>query len=361
MSRICILGDTHIGCRNDHIAFHDYAEKFYKNVFFPYLKDHKIKMVIQTGDLFDRRKFINFNTLHRSKEYFFSEFSKVFEPIRLWTYIGNHDSYYRNSLKVNSSKLLVGSGPAPIEVVEYPRSITIGNLEVDIIPWICEDNRKQIEEFIQKSESRVCFGHFEIKGFEMDRGNICHDGIDREYLNKYEMVISGHFHHPSTDGHIFYVGAPMQFTWSDYGDRRGFHIFDTESLDLEFIENPYKMFHKITYNDEVETLESVSEKDFGEITTTMVKVVVVKKDNPVLFDHFMDGVYKAQPLDVTIVEDFTDYNLVTEGEIVDQAATTTDILDNYVDSIEIGLDKNKMKSILREVYTLALDSNNDII
>ena len=31
---------------------------------------------------------------------------------------------------------------------------------------------------------------------------------------------------------------------------RGFHIlFDTETRELEFIQNPYEMFHKIYYDD----------------------------------------------------------------------------------------------------------------
>jgi DNA repair exonuclease SbcCD nuclease subunit len=362
--KLAILGDCHFGMRNDMVAFHDYYRKFYQEVFFPYLRENNITKVIQTGDLFDRRKFINFNSLYLARQYFFNEFGED-SDLSLITYIGNHDIYYKNTLEINSSKMLITNFAT---VIEKPITQNFGSdLSIDIIPWICEDNEQEIKEFIAKSTSKVCFGHFEIKGFEMDRGYVCTGGIDRESLSKYNMVITGHFHHRSTDGHIFYVGSPGEMTWADYGDRRGFHIFDTETLDLDFIENPFSMFHKVVYNDDqnsvssfgLTSLESVQNKDFSKFANTMVKVVVAHKDNPVLFDHFMDALYKVHPLDVTIVEDFTDYSQYGEDDVINQADSTTDILDKYVDSIEVGLDKGKMKTLLREVYTQALD--NDIL
>jgi DNA repair exonuclease SbcCD nuclease subunit len=355
MSKIAILGDCHFGVRGDNIAFHDYARKFYENVFFPYLNDNNIDIVIQTGDMFDRRKFINFNTLHLVREYFFNKI--LDNQITLLTYVGNHDSYFRNTLKVNSLRLL--AEPFVARIIEKPQSIILPDgYVVDIIPWVCDENEQEIKDFIAASDSEICFGHFEIKGFEMDRGNVCLVGIDRESLDKYKMVITGHFHHRSSDGHIFYVGSPMEFTWADYGDKRGFHVFDTDTYELEFIENPYKMFHKIIYDDRVETLESIADRTFETYTNTMVKVIVANKDNPILFDHFMDALYKVQPLDVTIVEDFSENLELSEDDAIDQASSTTEILNRYVDSIEIGLDKDKMKNVLHEVYNKALEKES---
>ena len=58
--RICLLGDTHFGVRNDSKAFHAYYEKFYQQTFFPILEERGVRTIIQLGDLFDRRKYINF-------------------------------------------------------------------------------------------------------------------------------------------------------------------------------------------------------------------------------------------------------------------------------------------------------------
>ena len=68
--KICLLGDTHFGMRGDSLEFHKYIKKFYDNIFFPYLIENKIDTVFQLGDLFDRRKFINFNSLYLCRKYF---------------------------------------------------------------------------------------------------------------------------------------------------------------------------------------------------------------------------------------------------------------------------------------------------
>jgi len=90
--KVCLLGDTHFGIRNDSMTFHRYLDKFYTEIFFPYLKEHNIKTVIQLGDLFDRRKYINFVSLSESRRYFFDRLKD--EGIHLHALIGNHDIFW---------------------------------------------------------------------------------------------------------------------------------------------------------------------------------------------------------------------------------------------------------------------------
>ena len=56
------LNDTHFGARNDSPAFIKYFNRFYDEIFFPYLQEHNITTLIHLGDVVDRRKFINYNT-----------------------------------------------------------------------------------------------------------------------------------------------------------------------------------------------------------------------------------------------------------------------------------------------------------
>ena len=187
----------------------------------------------------------------------------------------------------------------------------------------------------------------------MDKNNVCEHGMPREELDMYDMVISGHFHQKSTDGHIFYVGAPMEHTWSDYDQDRGFHIFDTDKRTLEFIENPYKMHEVVTYNDSNETLESMSAKDYSPYSDLYVKVVVEEKKSPVLFDIFINELYKVDPLDINIVENFME---IQEEVDVDQSEDTMTIIHKCVDSTETDLDKGKLKNVMNMVYKEALNS-----
>ena len=356
--KIAILGDTHFGMRNDSAVFNELARKFYTEVFFPYLEQHGIGMVVQLGDLFDRRKYINFNTLSTAKEYFFDPLRE--KGISLYALIGNHDIFYRNTLKVNSPQLLLPDY-SNIHVIDKPSVLDVDDFMVDVIPWICEENEKEVAEFINNSKNPMCFGHLELAGFEMDRGNFCHEGMDAALLSKYERVISGHFHHKSEKGNILYTGVPYQMTWADWNDPKGFHVFDTETREIEFVRNPHEIYVKIGYNDDNLFFDEVQNGDYSAFTGKYVKVVVEKKSNSFLFETLIEALTKANPIDVSIVEDFTtDMSIIDpngDGEI-DQADDTLAIIDKVVDGMEIDLQKPRLKSILREVYNEALASES---
>jgi hypothetical protein len=349
--KIALITDTHFGGRSDSLAFNEYFFKFWENVFFPYLEKHNIKTIIHLGDVVDRRKFINYVTLHSLRTRFADRLTK--NGMTMWTLVGNHDIPYKNTNEVNAIKELFNNNPN-INVIEHPITMEFDGLPIAMIPWINNENYSDTIKLIEESPASIAMGHLELAGFEMDRGNICIGGLNRETFKKFETVYTGHFHHRSTDGHIYYLGNTYEMTWSDYDDKRGFHIFDTETREAEFIENPYRMFHKVIYDD---TDLPVDDENFNvaDYNSVYVKVVVIKKSNPARFDKFMDALYKVQPLDISIVEDFTEYSDLSEDDIVNQADETHVILDKYVDGLEINLDKDKLKNVLRNIYTEAHD------
>jgi len=349
--RMCILGDTHFGMRGDSIIFHKHYEKFYDTVFFPYLKENNIDTIFQMGDLFDRRKFINFNSLFLCRKYFFNRLKE--NNITFYSILGNHDITYRNTLEINSSQLLLNEYD---NITVYDEFVTkeFDGIPIDIVPWLCDDNEERIKESIKNSRSQLCIGHFEIRGFEMDKGNISQTGIDKSLLSKYDMVLSGHFHHKSDDGQIFYVGTPGQMTWADYKDPRGFHIFDTNTRELEFIQNPFEIFHKISYDDRDKSIEDFKKFDFTQYQDSYVKVVVLHKQNPFLFDYLTDNLYKAGAADIAIVEDFNDDLIVNDDDIINQAEDTMTILSKYIDGLSLNVESEKLKTLMRELYVEAL-------
>ena len=352
--KLCILGDTHFGARGDSLDFHKYFQKFYDEVFFPYLIENDIKVVFQMGDLFDRRKFINFNSLYLSRKYFFEKCERL--GIKLHTLIGNHDVAYKNTLEVNSPSLLLNEY-SNIEIYEEFDTVDFDGVSIDVVPWICDDNVDDIFNRMKESKAQICFGHFEIAGFEMDRGNICESGIDKQSLSKYDVVLTGHFHHKSTDGNITYVGTPYEMTWADWNDPKGFHIFDTETREMNFVKNTFSMFHKITYDDGKTTFEDWKEYDFSKLKECYVKVVVLNKQNPFLFDHVIDSLYKAGVSDLSIVEDFTDVNVDLDQDIIDQAEDTITILSKYIDNLTLDVEPEKLKTLMRELYVEALNTD----
>jgi predicted phosphodiesterase len=346
VSKIAILGDTHFGMRGDSIAFHNHYREFYSKHFFPYLVQHGIRTIFQLGDLFDRRKYISFQSLALSRKYFFDEIHRL--DLEMHTLLGNHDITFKNTLEINSPELLL-QDYKNVYVYNEPYDWN----GIDIIPWICKDNEDEVLDFIKRSNNEVCFGHFELQGYKMDQGTICHEGMNASILSKYDLVLSGHFHHKSNNGSIIYVGTPGEMTWMDYNDERGFHIYDTETRQLEFIKNPMRMFYKIHYNDDNMFYNDIINDDYSHLANKYVKVVVEKRNNTFLFDTLIDSLTKVSPLEVSVVEDFASITDSVNVE-VDQAEDTITILNKYVDGLSLPVEPDKIKTVLRDVYNEAL-------
>jgi DNA repair exonuclease SbcCD nuclease subunit len=352
--KIAIITDQHFGARNDSPQFLDYYEKFYTETFFPRLEQEGIKTVLILGDTFDRRKYINFYTLKRAKDMFFSRLHA--HGIKVHMLAGNHDTYFKNTNEVNSVGLLLQEYDN-INIIDHPTTIHLGDgvdpfkYPICMMPWICAENHNDSLETLKDTKAEICMGHFEIAGFAMHRGMPSQEGLKRELFRKFDFTFSGHYHHKSDADGIFYLGNPYQLTWQDYGDSRGFHIFDMDERTLDFVENPNVMFHRIVYDDKAETIKEITDKKFDKYTNTYVKVVVINKTNPYLFDKFMNNLYNVNPADITIAEDFTDLTEGLDDDMVDQAEDTLSILNKFVDSVqEEKIDNTKLKKLLKELY-----------
>jgi DNA repair exonuclease SbcCD nuclease subunit len=358
--KVAIITDQHFGARNDSIHFLDFYEKFYRDVFFPALKKNDIKTLLILGDTFDRRKYVNFYSLKRTKEMFFDVLHEM--KIEVHMLAGNHDTYFKNTNDVNSVDLLLREYDN-INVIDSPQTIHLeyGNTSSDVcmIPWICPENYNNCMSEMNNTSATLCMGHFEIAGFAMYRGMPSEEGLERGLFRKFDCTFSGHYHHKSSSDDIYYLGNPYELTWQDYNDQRGFHIFDLNNRELTFIPNPYKMFHRIVYDDKQETITEITNKDLTEYANTYVKVVVINKTNPYLFDKFMNNLYNVNPVDITVAEDFTDLNEGIDDNMVDQAEDTLTILNKYIDNIkEDSIQNDKLKTLMKELYIEALNTES---
>lgn len=350
--KIALISDTHAGARGDNPIFNEYFFKFWENVFFPYLKENNITQICHLGDVVDRRKFINFVILNSWRKRFFDVLKR--EDITMDVIVGNHDVTYKNTNEINAMHELFDHYDN-INVLIEPRDVDYDGTSIAMVPWINVSNYEQSMEFLKNSKSQIVFGHFEIAGFEMDRGNICHTGLDMKSFDRFDMVLSGHFHHKSNNGNIHYLGNQYEMTWADYNDQRGFHVFDTDTRELTFVPNPYRMFHKLSYDDGQQDFDYWKEYNYDELKDCYVKVVVVNKQNPYLFDKVIDDLYKAEVADIAIVEDLTDVALDVDEDIINQAEDTMTILNKYIDGLTLNVEPDKLKNIMRELYVESLN------
>ena len=336
MSKVLLITDQHFGVRNDNQHYVERYRKFYTEKVLPTIDKEGITEVLNLGDTFDRRKGVNFSSLEAAKEMWFRPLQD--RGIKQTILLGNHDIYFKNTLRVNSPELLLGEFDN-IEIIYCPGERVIGGKLMMLVPWICDENRQACWEAINDTDAKYCMGHFELNGFDPIPGYTMTHGDDPSPFKKFKMVCSGHYHVKSSKSNIRYLGNPCQLYWNDYGQERGFHILNNNGT-LTFHTNPFDTFHKIYYNDDV----SLSPVDIKRLEGMYVKVIVEDKKDQVKFDSLVRRLQAADLADLKIIEDMS-YELddVDDVEIED----TLTILEQCVSDFE---NKEGIFKILKSLY-----------
>ena len=334
--KLAVLSDTHAGVRGDAVSFADHQDEFYKEQFFPYCKEHGITTILHGGDFFDRRQFVTLKTMQRLR----STFCKLIKEgdYELHLIVGNHDVLYRNTNDVNSPDVLF-HGYDKVHVYKDPTVVH----DVMLVPWINKENYASTLAAMNETSAKFVLGHFEIAGFEMHRGAVAESGLDAELFNRFHTVMSGHFHTRSSSGNITYLGAPFEMTWSDYNDPKGFHIFDTETGQLDFIQNTVSMFFRCEY-DTVENVRSWTPYKPTLLTDKYVKIIVKNKGSAYEFDKWIKEITAYGPADIQIIEsaiDITGVELSLE-ELEQKSKSNLDIVKDYVYNLQVD-DSKKTK------------------
>lgn len=354
MTKIALINDLHFQARNASQVFADYFNKFYQHVFIPYLKEHDIKHVAMLGDITDSRKYLNFLSGHRVHNDLMKPLSDA--GVNVYVFPGNHDAYYKADNSINSLRVLYGDRELPgMHIVDKPTEFEFDGCTILMLPWIASGNMAESFQVMKKTKADILFAHLELAGFEMYQGNFIEHGMDKDLFSKFDMVMTGHYHHKSTQGNIHYLGTQFEITWADYNDQKGFHVFDTETRELEFVPNPYKIFKKVYYDDiQCASLDDVmAGLDVDELAGCYVKLVVSSKSNPYWFDVFFDALEKSELVNLQIVDEslniYSEYQ-DTEGTVED----TITILNKYIEGLDLDTDKAKLEGLMKNLYEEAV-------
>ena len=343
--KVAIITDQHFGARKNSKLFHDYFLKFYNDVFFPTLEEQGITTVVDMGDTFDSRKGIDFSALSWAKNNYYDRLQEM--GVTVHTIVGNHTAYYKNTNQVNAVDLLLREYDNVI-VYSEPTEVLLDKLNVLFLPWINQENEELSLNTIKKTTCRCAMGHLELQGFRVNRQIIMEHGLESKLFEKFETVFSGHYHTRSTNGTVSYLGNPYEMFWTDVGDTRGFHIFDTDKLTHEPVNNPYRLFYNIYYEDtDYQTF------DTREYENKIVRVIVRKKSDTKKFEKFVDKLYASNIAELKIIENFA----IQEVEDFEafESEDTLSILNRYIEEAEIGLDKSIVQKMIQEIYQEACE------
>ena len=344
---IALITDQHLDGRKNSQIFWDYFLKFYENVFFPSLEKYKVKNIIDLGDTFDNRKGIDLAAWYRIKKNYYDRLAEMGVTIHM--IVGNHTAYYKNTNKINTPELLLETYEN-INIYSEVTDIEVEGLKITMLPWINSENHQKVFEHLQNTDSKIIMGHLEISGFQAIPGHTFEGGLQPEVFNRFDKVLSGHFHHKSERGNIKYLGNPYELFWNDYKAERGFHLLDPKTTKIGFIQNPYRMFRKLFYNDKENDYTSF---DASEYKDSYIKVIVEDRTDNYLFEQVIEKLYDVGIHDLKIIED-QNVNFDETSENLEGEDTLT-ILNRYIEETEINLDKADLKNIIKSIYVEACE------
>lgn len=256
--KIGIVGDVHfskyssiVRSRGDNFSTRleylikslSWAEKVFK--------EHGCVEEIYLGDFFDKPDLsaeeitalseVEWNTSSRLKHFI----------------VGNHESCV-SSLIYNSTQILHKIGVVEDTSYIYPVD---ENTEFLFLPYILEEDRKPLVDYLQnrnKNKKLIVFSHNDIKDFQMGPFLSTTGFKVDEIEANCDLYINGHLHNGGwVTKKILNLGNLCGQNFSEDAFKYEHHIaiLDTDTMQLEFIENPYALnFYKV----EVDTLDILS-------------------------------------------------------------------------------------------------------
>lgn len=346
--KICILGDLHFGARNSNLIVQNWQEKFFMDFFWPKMDELGIETIVQMGDYFDNRKWINVQTMAFQKRVFVDQVHA--RNIDVHGIIGNHDIPLRHSL-ANSSPVQILNHEDNIQFYDEPTVVDFADRKFMMMPWVCKENYELCETLI-KDGGDVLIGHFDIEGFLMHAGHTSKEGFGLNDFNNWKEVYSGHYHTPSEKGNVKYVGTPYEMMWADEKCKHGFWIYDTDDSSMTYHENPYTYFHRIVWEDG-------TDYDPTKVTNGYVKVQVKKKTDFESFEKYVDQINFNNPYEMKIIESFEEYNSDNVGEMI-ELADTSDLIAEYIDDVATDNNKEQITRLMLSIYEEAKSIDDHI-
>lgn len=201
-----VFTDIHFGLKSNSSIHNEDCLKFVKWAT-ALAQEQGCETAFFLGDWHNNRASINIVTLNyslRALEHLNANFSRVyFIP-------GNHDLYYRDKRDIQSVDWARHLGNVQI-VNDW-----FNHGDVVIAPWLVGDDHKRLP----KLKGQYLFGHFELPGYLMNAMVEMpdHGEIQRDHLNGFGHVFTGHFHKRQTKKNVTYIGNAFPHNYADAGD-----------------------------------------------------------------------------------------------------------------------------------------------
>jgi DNA repair exonuclease SbcCD nuclease subunit len=313
----------------------DYAlKKFFHQQFWPLIKKRNIHRIIQLGDFTHDKKTINKQTADLIGECFTLPAQDLDLDVIL--ICGNHDAYFRDKNNINSLRTLfrnTGFTIVDTEVEKFNNSV--------YIPWGFDP---------KMYPAKYAFGHFEIKGFEYQKGITCNSGSEQSDFGFFERVLAGHFHRKNAIGNTMYLGSVIALDFGEVDSEHGFAIFDDETGNFEFIKTEIEVFKKIIYKP---GNTDYLKEDFKD---KVISITVLDSENKEEYNKFLEFIYSQKPIDVRIVSLEGELKNIMNIENVEGIENILSLSKKYIDGMELSkpMDNRTLYEIYERIYKEAI-------
>ncbi|WP_239749770.1 exonuclease subunit SbcD [Mammaliicoccus sp. H-M34] len=364
--KILHTADWHIGkIINGQLLIED--QKFILNKLFDAIKEHDPDVVVISGDLYD---------LHYPNKEAMVVLEDALSMINLELKIpiiaisGNHDgkerlNYGERWFEKTGLKIITGYD-------DLMTPISMEGINIYVMPYFTpadvrhvfdvknihthqeatEYIMNEMEQVMNKDETNILVGHLFVAGGEssdserpLSIGTI--ETVTANTFNAFDAVLLGHLHHPFAikSDFIFYSGTPMQYSFSEANQAKGYRLFeiDNKAFKQKFIPiEPRRSFHviKARYEDVIhEKIEVKNNEDYFHFKLTDMDHVT---DPLMKIRNIYPNTLQISRIDYEVAQDEIDVDVHTLSDI--------EIIESFYkhvteETLE-GIKKNKVIQLL---------------
>ena len=242
---------------------------------------------------------------------------------------GNHESSV-SDLRYN---VLTALESANHYIITQPQLYNFDHIDILFLPTIVESNRKELKEYINDVRDRltgqplVIVSHNDLAGLRYANGIESKTGFNVDEIKENcVLYLNGHLHNSTRPAkNIINLGSfsGHNFTNDSISYEYGVWILDTETLKMEFIENPYG-FNFYTFEiwkpKDIEKLSSIK-------SNAVLRISCVENLMPTLKDELERYTDKIIEKIITqvVVDDTPDRELVDVSYKLDYMAKLAEL------------------------------------
>lgn len=242
--KIFLLGDLHLGVKNNSMEWSEIQYDFLINFFLKKVDeegfDPEQDILVQLGDWNHVRESTNVRIHNLSLE-IADRFCKKFKR-GVFVILGNHDVYYKDRTDTHSLKgydLMFNN----FHVFESPKILKINSHNFLMLPW--EEDSLKLKNSLNANSADYVFCHSDFKGFSLNAVTKLEHGLEYRDVKGFKKIYSGHIHIRQSNENITYVGTPYEMDRGDRGNQKGFYVLDVSGKEVEekFIKNSISPLH----------------------------------------------------------------------------------------------------------------------